>query len=110
MEVAAFQVKRNVRSAIGLLHMEGLKRCLIETASSIFRSYWPNCITNGEVLRRAEIVQVEIRIRRRKWAWIGHPMRKDEDNIARMAMEWKPFDGLRRALGGQKRLGKFGES
>ena len=26
---------------------------------------------------------------------------KDEDSIARMAMEWNPFDGLERAAGGQ---------
>ena len=30
-----------------------------------------------------------------------HTLRKGEDNIARMAMEWNPFDGLGRAPGGQ---------
>ena len=36
-----------------------------------------------------------------QWAWIGHTLRKGEDNIARMMMEWNPFDGLGRAPGGQ---------
>ena len=73
------------------------------------------------MLQRAEIEPVQMRIRRQKRAWIGHILRKDEDNIARMAMEWNPFDGLGRARGGQwqtwrravrgrqKRSGKVGE-
>ena len=56
--------------------------------------YWPNRITNAELFRKTEIQQVEIRIRRQKWAWIGHTLHIDEDSIARMAMEWNPFDGL----------------
>ena len=71
-----------------------INRCL----RSIFRNYWPNRITNEELLRRAEIEPAEIRIRRQKCAWIGHTLRKDEDS---MAMEWNPFDYLGRASGGQ---------
>ena len=54
-----------------------------------------------ELLRRVEIETVESRIIRQKWAWIGHTLRKDEHSIPRMAMEWNPFDGLRRASSGQ---------
>ena len=43
----------------------------------------------------------EIRIRKQKSAWIGYTLGKDEDNIACMAMEWNPFNGLGRAPGGQ---------
>ena len=43
----------------------------------------------------------KFRIRRQKWAWIGHTLRKDEDSIARMAMKWNPIDGLGRAPGKQ---------
>ena len=67
----------------------------------IFRIYWPNHITNEELLRRAEIEPVEIRIRRHKWTWIGHTLRIDENSMARMAMKWNPFDVLGRAPGGQ---------
>ena len=63
---------------------------------SILRIYWANQIFNEDLLRRAEIEPVEIRIRRHKKAWIGHTLRKGEDNIARMAMECNPFDGLGR--------------
>ena len=58
-------------------------------------------ISNEELLRIAEIEPVEIRIRRHKKAWIGHTLRKGEDNIARMAMEWNPFDCVGRAPGGE---------
>ena len=87
--------------------MEGLKSCHIEQVfinrylRSIFRIYWLNRITNEELLRRAEIEPVEIRIRRQKWVWIGRTLRKEEDSITRMAMEWHPFDDLGRAPGGQ---------
>ena len=74
-----------------------IKCCL----GSIFRIYWPNRISNGKLLRRAEIELAEIRIRRQKWACIGHILRKDEDSIAGMAMEWNSFDGLGRAPDGQ---------
>ena len=37
----------------------------------------------------------------KKWAWIGHTLRRGEDNITLMAMEWHPFDGLGRAPAGQ---------
>ena len=87
--------------------MASFEKCHIETAglhqlllSSTFRIYWLNRISNEELLRRAEIEPVEIRIRRQKWAWIGHTLRKGEDNIARMAMKCNPFDGLGRAPGG----------
>ena len=84
-----WQVSKAVTSRLQVF----INRCL----RSIFRIYWPNHITNEELRRRAEIEPVQIRIRRQKCAWIGHNLRKDEDSIARMAMEWNPFDGLGRA-------------
>ena len=47
-----------------------INRCL----RIIFRIYWPNRITNEELLQRARIEPVEIRIRRHKRAWIGQPL------------------------------------
>ena len=34
---------------------------------------------------------VDVRMRRQKWGWIGHTLRKDEKCIARKAMEWNPL-------------------
>ena len=106
LEVAAFLVKCSVRAAIRMLHMASFVTSRLQVfrnryLSSIFHIYWLNRKSTEAVLRRAEIEPVEIRIRRQKWAWIGHSLCKDEDSIAGMAMEWKLFDGLRRAPGEQ---------
>ena len=33
---------------------------------------------------------VDIWIRRQKWRWIGHILHKDNNYIAKKAMEWNP--------------------
>ena len=38
-------------------------------------------------------------IRRHKWGWIGHTLRKDEPSVARQAMQWNPLDGIGRKKG-----------
>lgn len=72
-----------------------VNRCL----RNIFRIYWPNRITNDELHRRANMEPIDIRIRRLKWSWIGHTLRKEEGCIARKAMEWNPMGGGSRKRG-----------
>ena len=31
-----------------------------------------------------------MQIRKRKWRWLGHTLRKPSDDIARQALEWNP--------------------
>ena len=88
-----WKVSKNVTSRLQVF----INRCL----RNIFRIYWLNRISNEELLGGTEIEPVEIRIKKQKWAWIGHTQRKGEDNIARMAMEWNPFERLGRAPSGQ---------
>ena len=45
---------------------------------------------------------VDVRMRRQKWRWIGHTLRKDVKSIARKAMEWNPLIGAER-LSGRRR-------
>jgi hypothetical protein len=33
---------------------------------------------------------INIIIKRRKWKWIGHTLRKPQDDITRQALEWNP--------------------
>ena len=63
-----------------------VNRCL----RNIFRIFWPNKISNKELLQMANMEPVDICIRRQKWRWIGHTLRKDDDCIAKKAMEWNP--------------------
>ena len=52
--------------------------------------FWPNVITNEELWARTGQEDVETTIKRRKWKWIGHTLRKAPNNTTRMAMEWNP--------------------
>ena len=42
---------------------------------------WTDKITNGELWRNTEQKPVEIQIKRRKWNWIGHTLRKEAGAI-----------------------------
>ena len=52
--------------------------------------FWPNVIPNEELWARTGQEDVENTIKRRKWKWIGHTLRKAPNNTTRMAMEWNP--------------------
>ena len=67
-------------------------RCL----RSIFHIYWPNTISNMNLLKMANMRQIHVIIKRHKWAWIGHTLRKDESSVARPAMQRNPLDGIGR--------------
>ena len=62
------KISKNVSSRMQIF----INRCL----RSICGIYWPNRISNEKVLRRAAVEPVEIRIRRQKWDWIDHILRK----------------------------------
>ena len=72
-----------------------VNRCL----RNIFRIFWPNKISNVELLRLANMEPVNIMIRRQKWRWIGHTLRKDDSCIAKKAMEWNPVAATGRSRG-----------
>ena len=46
--------------------------------------------TNTVLWTRAKQEPMVIQIRRRKWRWIGHTLRKEPSNITRQALEWNP--------------------
>jgi hypothetical protein len=33
---------------------------------------------------------IELRIKKRKWKWIGHTIRKDGNAVERIALDWNP--------------------
>ena len=56
----------------------------------IFRIKWQDKVTNVELWRRAKTDPIEVEIKRRKWRWIGHTLRKDPTNTTRHALDWNP--------------------
>jgi hypothetical protein len=63
-----------------------VNRCL----RRILNIHWPEVISNEELWRRAEEIEISIKIKRRKWNWIGHTLRKGHDTIEREALDWNP--------------------
>jgi len=61
---------------------------------------WTNKITNEELWRITKQKPIEIQIKRRKWNWIGHTLRKD-GAIEKTVLDWNR-QGYRRR-GGPKR-------
>ena len=51
---------------------------------------WPMRITNAELWERTKEVKVEQEIKKRKWRWIGHTLRKPKESINRQALQWNP--------------------
>jgi len=56
----------------------------------ILNIHWPEVISNEELWRRAEEIEILTQIKRRKWNWIGHILRKGQDTIEREDMDWNP--------------------
>ena len=57
--------------------------------------WWPRKISNEELWQCTKQERIEVTIRRRKWRWIGHTLRKPATNITRLCLAWKP-QGVRR--------------
>ena len=56
----------------------------------ILGMWWPRKISNEELWQRTKQERIEVTIRRRKWRWIGHTLRKPATNITRLSLEWNP--------------------
>eukprot|EP00105_Crassostrea_gigas_P028092 XP_011449634.1 PREDICTED: uncharacterized protein LOC105343837 [Crassostrea gigas] len=63
-----------------------LNRCL----RNILQIWWPNKITNEDLWRRTNQFPIPQEIKKRKWKWIGHTLRKGRSNITCQALQWTP--------------------
>jgi len=68
-----------------------LRKCM----RKIQRVFWQDQISNEELYRRTNTLPLSVKIRIRRWKWIGHVLRRDGNNIARTALTWAP-EGKRR--------------
>ena len=69
-----------------------INKCL----RKILNIHWPEVISNEELWERTQQIRIDESIIRRKWKWIGHALRKPENNITRCALEWNPQGSRRR--------------
>ena len=63
-----------------------INKCL----RSILRIRWPDQITNKELWARCRQRPIEEELKDRKWRWIGHTLRKGQNNISCQALDWNP--------------------
>jgi hypothetical protein len=61
-----------------------IKKCL----RKILRIFQPDQITNKELWKRTKQPRIDLQIRKRKWGWLGHTLRKPSEVIAGQALEW----------------------
>jgi hypothetical protein len=63
-----------------------INRCL----RRILNVRWPDVISNIMLWETTGETPVEFQIKKRKWKWIGHSIRKDENAVERIALDWNP--------------------
>ncbi len=61
-----------------------VNRCL----RNIFGILWPEIISNEELWERTGQSEIDVEIKRRKYGWIGHTLRKSQSEICHSALEW----------------------
>lgn len=63
-----------------------INKCLRQ----ILKIRWPLTISNRDLWQRTQQKTIAQEITERKWRWIGHTWRKDQENITRQALDWNP--------------------
>jgi hypothetical protein len=61
-------------------------RCL----RGILRIFWPNNISNEKLRERTKSRTIENELKTRRWRYIGHILRKDNNNNTKIALTWAP--------------------
>jgi hypothetical protein len=56
----------------------------------ILRIWWPNIISNKDLWRVTGQKDTNLEIRKRKLRWIGHTLRKEDEEIPKAALLWNP--------------------
>ncbi|VDO50299.1 unnamed protein product [Schistosoma margrebowiei] len=53
----------------------------------ILNIHWPNTISNSLLWKRTNQLPAKEEIRKRRWKWIGHTLRKSSNCIMRQALK-----------------------
>jgi len=61
----------------------------------ILRIKWPMKISNKSVRKKCNQEDIMVELANRRWSWIGHVLRKPQNDITKEALFWTP-DGRRR--------------
>lgn len=56
----------------------------------ILHIWWRDKVRNVDLWERTNQEPIDVQIRKRKWSWIGHTLRKPAKDITRQALRWNP--------------------
>jgi hypothetical protein len=62
----------------------------------IMKIFWPNTISNEILLRKANLTSIGDEIKMRRWRFIGHVLRMNDNEIPNVALTWAPEGSRRR--------------
>jgi len=62
----------------------------------ILRIWWPNIISNKDLWEATGHEDINLEIRKRKFRWIGHTLRKEDGEISKAALFWNPQGNRKR--------------
>ena len=77
-----WRMTENELTKLSVFHSKSIRR--------ILRIFWPNKISNEDLLRQCKQEDMATILLRRRWKWIGHVIRKDRNSIIRTALHWTP--------------------
>ncbi|CAH8483550.1 unnamed protein product [Schistosoma curassoni] len=63
---------------------------IISYLLNILSVHWSDTISNSLLWERTNQVPSEEEIRKRRWRWIGHTLRKSSNYITKQALTWNP--------------------
>jgi hypothetical protein len=69
-----------------------VNRCL----RYILRIWWPNIISDKDLWKVTGQEDINEEIRKRKFGWIGHTLRKEDGDIPNAALLWNPQGNRKR--------------
>jgi len=62
----------------------------------ILNIHWPEVISNEELWRRTEEIEMSMQIKIQKWKWLRHTLRKRNVAIEKEVLDWNPQGKRRR--------------
>ena len=73
---------RNITAKLQVFFNKYLRKML--------RIFWPDQKTNKELSKCTKQPRIDLQIRKCKWGWLDHTLRRPPNVIARQALEWNP--------------------
>jgi hypothetical protein len=77
-----WRMTENDLDRLSIFHTKSLRR--------ILKIFWPNTISNKDLLNRCQQEDMATIITKRRWKWIGHVLRKEPDDTTKIALYWTP--------------------